>query len=168
MQLRSGRSTLRRDSRNNDEFNERRRYQEEQKRIEECIYEDEREDYDDDDDYYVNDFLAKEIQFLRGRTRHILYLNQYQKANNHSLSQKVKTILELYELYKNKMNYMIEYYKYRNKDKRFPEMIYKKGIDLHIEINQNVRTRRERLLALECCEMIMRVVQVIHRNILDN
>ena len=54
MQLRSGRattSTLRRDSRNLDEFAERRRYhqekrryQQEQKRLEETIYDDNNED----------------------------------------------------------------------------------------------------------------------------
>ena len=66
MNLRSGRSLMRRDSRNLEEFQERRRYQAEQKAIEASIYDDEEE----------ATALAKKMKKFNHKLRHLLYVNR--------------------------------------------------------------------------------------------
>jgi hypothetical protein len=173
MQLRSGRSTLRRDSRNMDEFNERRKYQEEQRRIEDSIYEDEPNEGSDDihvgdDDIVTNEIIIKKMKYIRNRTRHLLYLNEFQKKNNHSFTEKVKTIMEIYQLFRYNTEFVVEYYTNITQNKKFPEMIYQKGIHLCIEMLNTKRTRQEHKLYLKCKEDIHWVLYLLNRHVLHH
>ena len=173
MQLRSASSTLRRDSRNMAEFNERRKYQEEQRRIEDSIYEDEpNEGCDDihvgDDDIVTNDIVIKKMKYIRNRTRHLLYLNEFQKKNNHSFTQKVKTIMEIYQLFRYNTEFIVEYYTNITQNKKFPEMIYQKGLHLCIEMFNSKRTRQEHKLYLKCKEDIHWVLYLLNTHVLHH
>jgi hypothetical protein len=191
MQLRSGRTTtptitLRRDSRNLDEFAERkryqhyqekRRYQQEQQRIEETIYD------DDDDENEINakndysniilnnkNLLEKKIKNIFHKTRHLLYLNRFQNENKHSFSQKVQTVIEIYELYRYNIDYLIEYFNNHNShDKRLVQAIYDRGNKLIIEMKNNHlnRTRSEQKLYYECNDLIRFVMHMIYYYILE-
>jgi len=162
MKLRSGR-TLRRDSHNYEEFNERRRYQQEQKRIEESIY----DDVDEEQDRKTTT-LRKKFHKIVKRTKHLLYLNECQKQNNRSFTEKVSNIKEIYELFLYNIDDLIELFNGEYKhDLRFPESIYRRGNQLRIEINKAKRTRNEEKLAGECNDLINHVTQVIYRYILN-
>jgi hypothetical protein len=178
MQLRSGRTTnitgtLRRDSRNLDEFAERRRYQQErnhqyqeqQKRIEESIY----DEVDKDAILNNKNLLERKIKTILNKTRHLIYLNHYQKEKNHSFSQKIKTIMEVYELYRYNIDYIIEYFNNHKKDKRLARALYDKGLDIRVEMHKNSlkRTRSENKLYYECDELIKFVTHMLHYYILD-
>ena len=178
MQLRSGNTTLttrqqaqqaptrilRRDSRNHEEFNERRRYQEEQKQIEASIYDDEDEDQED----RKTTKLKKKLNSILKRTRHLLYLNEQYKQNNRCFTEKVNNIKEIYELFLYNIDDLIEIFNGEMKhDLRFPEVIYRKGIQLRLDINKAKRTRNEQQIAYECNELINHVVQLIKRYILN-
>ena len=93
MNLRSGRklSNLRRDSRNYEEFNERRRYQREQRQLEETLY---------DEEETEETKIKKKFDNVCHKTQHLIYLNNFQKENNHSLTDKINTIMELYEVFR--------------------------------------------------------------------
>ncbi len=159
MQLRSGRSTLRRDSRNYEEFIERKKYQQKQKKIEETIYEEE--------DNNQEKKLAQKMDHVRKRTRHLLYLNKYQQENNSSYSQKVTTIMEIYDLYRYNIDYIIEYYTtIMKEDIRFPEAIYKRGIKIIFEMDKGRRTRQDTKLYKEGKELILFVMDLIYEYIL--
>lgn len=161
MQLRSGRSTLRRDSRNMDEFNERRKYQQEQRRIEESIYD------EDEDNEGKHDKVIKKIKYVIRMTKHLLYLNQFQVTNNYSFTQKVNTVMELFELFRYNTDYLIEYYTIIHPhDIRFPEVIYKKGLQICDQMLKTKRTRQEHKLYLKCKEDIHWVLYLLHAYIL--
>jgi signal recognition particle GTPase len=161
MNLRSG-LTLRRDSRNNEEFVERRRfqqeqrkYQKEQRKIEETLYEEEETEKTQ---------LEKIIKNVFRKTKHLLYLNKCQKENNHTLIEKINTVIELYEVFRYNIDYIIQYFK---KDTRFPEAIFNKGTDLIKEMIKSVRTRKERELFEKCKEDINWVKYLIDYYILS-
>ena len=163
MQLRSGNTTLRRESRNYDEFRARTRYQQELERTanEDSIYDYENEESQCDD-------LSTKIKHVYRKTRHLLYLNEFQKNHNHSLIQKVETIKELYELYRNNIDYMIEFYnKPYNRYKRLPEVIVRKGKQVLQEICLNNRTRKEQKIYKESEDLILTVVYLIEKHILN-
>jgi len=177
MQLRSGNTTLttrvqaqqaptrilRRDSRNYEEFKERRRYQEEQKRIEESIYDEE----DDEEDREANK-LKNNFHKMVKTTKHLLYLNECQKQNHRSFTERVITIKEIFELFLYNIDDLIEIFNDKMKhDLRFPEVIYRKGIQLRLDINKAKRTRNEQQIAYECNELINHVLQLIKRYILN-
>lgn len=160
MQLRSGRSTLRRDSRNLDEFNERRKYQQEQRRIEESIYEDETNEGN-------HEKVINKMKYVFRMTKHLLYLNNFQVTNNHSFTQKVKTVMELFELFRYNTDYLIEYFTViLPDDKRFPEVIYKKGLLMCDQMLKNKRTRQEHKLYIKCKKDIEWVLYLLDAYIL--
>ena len=162
MQLRSGRSTMRRESRNYDEFNERRRYQEEQRRIEESIYDDVTNEEEE-----KSTKLKRKMDTIFRKTKHLLYLNQCQKDNNSSFTEKVNNIKEIYELFLANINDFVEFFNNEMKhDKRMPKMIYERGNLLRVDINKTKRTRRDAQLAGECNDLINNVVQIIYYSIL--
>ena len=162
MKLRSGR-TLRRDSRNYEEFNERRRYQKEQERIEESIY----DDVDEQNDRKTTK-LRKKFHDIIKRTKHLLYLNECQKKNNRSFTEKINVVKEIYELFLYNIDDLIEMFNGEFKhDLRFPESVYRKGNQIRVEINQAKRTRNEEKLAGECNDLINHVTQLIYRYILN-
>jgi hypothetical protein len=165
MNLRSG-LTLRRDSRNNEEFVERRRYQQEQRRyqqeqrkIEESLYEEVEESEDTK--------LEKKIKNVFRKTKHLLYLNKCQKENKHSLTEKINTIMELYEVFRYNTDYLIQYFK-NKKDKRFPEAIFNKGPELIKEMATSIRTRKEKELFEKCKDDIHFVMYLLDNYILSN
>ena len=176
MQLRSGRSTLRRDSRNVDEFNARRRYQKEQQRIEDSIYCDENENENTGQaieyaDIILNDekLLEKKISSIFHKTKHLLYLNKFQRLNNHTFTQKVQTVMEIYELFRYNMDYLIHYFtNTKRHDKRFIQMIYDKGIDIRVDMHNHrlKRTRSENELYYKCNDLIHMVTYMAYRYIL--
>ena len=156
MNLRSGR-TLRRDSRNYDEFNERRRYQQEQRHIEATLYE---------EDESEETKLTNKIKKINHKTKHLINLNTFQKENNYCFIDKVQTIMDLYELYRYNMDDIIQYYK--NNDKRLPQMLYDKGIDLIKEMYAVKRTRQENLIYNECKQLIQFVRYLLDYYILSD
>jgi hypothetical protein len=157
MNLRSGRrlSNLRRDSRNYEEFNERRKYQ---KELEETFY---------DEEETEETKLKKKYHNVCHQTQHLLYLNKFQKENNHSLTDKINTIMELYELFRYNIDYIILYTK-NKKDKRLPEAIFNKGPELCKEMASSVRTRKEQKLYEKCKEDINWVRYLIDYYILSD
>jgi hypothetical protein len=169
MQLRSGRTTLatrtqtqvrtlRRNSRNYEEFNERRRYQEEQKQIEDSIYE--------EDDQTP---LQKKWIHISKRIKHLLYLSECQRKQKCTFTEKVKTINELYEFILYNMDDLIELFNGDMKHKqKFPEILYTKGNELRADITRaNKKTRGEQQLAWECNDVINHATQLIYRHILS-
>lgn len=182
MQLRSGRSTstfstrtLRRDSRNLDEFTERKRYQQErlrqqkeqQQRIEESIY-------DDDDEHEIlnnKNLLEKKIKSIFHKTKHLLYLNKFQNENNnYSFIQRVQTLKEMYELYRYNMDYLIDYFNnHDTNNKRLARIIYDKGLKLRVAMHKHSlkRTRSENKLYYECDELIKFVTYMLNYYVLD-
>lgn len=136
MNLRSGRrlNNVRRNSRNYDEFNERRIYQRE---LEETLYDAE------------EDKLIKKYHNVCHKAKHLIYLNKCQIENNHSLIDKINTIIDLYELFRINIDNIIEY-SINKKDKRLPEVIFNKGPNLCNEMASSVRTRKEKKLYEMC------------------
>lgn len=167
MQLRSGRSTLtraaapaaRRDSRNYEEFNERRRYQKEQKQLEASIYEEE-----DSQTPAQKKFIP-----ISKRIKHLLYLNECQRKQKCTFTERVKTINELYEFILYNMDDLIELFNGEMKHRQnFPEILYTKGNELRRDIARaNKKTRGEQQLAWECNDLINHATQLIYRHILS-
>ncbi len=179
MQLRSGRSTLtratataapahatraqrasRRDSRNYEEFNERRRYQEEQKQVEDSIYEQE------EDSQTPGEQKWKHIS---KRIKHLVYLNECQRKQKCSFTERVKTINKIYEFILYNMDDLIELFNGEMKHKkRFPEILYNKGNELRADIAKaNKKTRGEQQMAWECNDLFNHATQLIYRHILS-
>lgn len=144
MNLRSGRTlkakNLRRDSRNYEEFVFRKRYQEEQRQIEETLYEEEETQ---------ETILEKIIKNIFNKTRHLIYLNKCQNENKSPLSERINTVMELYEIFRYNIDYLIEYFN-KKEDKRFPQAIFNNGENLCKEMASLVRTRKERKLYEKC------------------
>jgi hypothetical protein len=175
MQLRSGRSTLtrattaatpahatrassRRDSRNYEEFNERKRYQEEQKQIEDSIYEEK-----------ITSLSKQKFKHISKRIKHLVYLNECQRKEKYSFTERVKTINELYEFVLYNMDDLIELFNGEMKHRKdFPQVIYTKGNELRADIARaNKKTRSEQKLAWECNDTINHATQLIYRHILS-
>ena len=198
MQLRSGRTTtntittrtLRRGSRNLDEFAERRRYhlyqekrryQQEQQRIEESIYADDIEYNDDNDeinetnnypDIILNNknLLKQKIKTIFHKTKHLLYLNKFQNEQRFSFTQRIQTVMEIYELYRYNMDYLIEYFNNHDiNSKRIARIIYDKGLELRGAMHKHSlkRTRSENKLYYECDRLIKFVTYMINYYILE-
>lgn len=166
MQLRSGRTTLRRNSRNYEEFGERKKYQEAQKKIEETIYD---IDIETSDENNRSTMLKNKWKTIERRTKHLLYLNKCQRKNNCNFTEKVQTIKEMYEILLYNMDYLIEMFNGEFKYKKnFPQAIYDKGNQLRAEMKEDKRTRTENEMANECNELINHVTQLIYRFILSN
>jgi hypothetical protein len=175
MQLRSGRSTLtratatatpvrvtrassRRDSHNYEEFNERKRYQEEQKQVEASIYEEE-----------DNKTPAqKKWKHISKKIKHLLYLNECQRKQKCTFTERVKTINEIYEFILYNMDDFIELFNGDMKHRKdFPQILYTKGNELRGDIARaNKKTRGEQQLAWECNDLINHATQLIYRHIL--
>ena len=132
MQLRSGRSLLRRHSRNMEEFAERKKYQEEQRQQEATLYEDNK----------TNDINVK-IKKFNHTLRHLIYNNQYQKTNDFNFIDKVKNIIDLYEHIRFNFDTLAIYFKYKE-DHRLLDVIIRRGHFVLLEMNQKKRTREER------------------------
>ena len=169
MQLRSGRTTLatrtqtqvrtlRRDSRNYEEFNERRRYQEEQKQVEDSIYEEK-----------VASPSKQKWKHISKRIKHLVYLSECQRKQKCTFTEKVKTINEIYEFILYNMDDLIELFNGDMKHRQdFPEMLYTKGNELRRDITRaNKKTRGEQQLAWECNDLINHATQLIYRHILS-
>lgn len=166
MQLRSGRSTLRRNSRNYEEFDERKKYQEEQKKIEETIYDIDIETSHEND---TNVMLKNKWKTISRRIKHLFYLNKCQRKNNCNFTEKVQTIKEMYEILLYNMDFLIEMFngEFKHK-KKFPQVIYEKGNQLRAEMKEVKRTRTENVMANECNDLINHVTQLVYRFILSN
>jgi hypothetical protein len=157
MQLRSGRSLMRRNSRNHEEFQERRRYQREQKQIEENIY---------DEDENKNS-LTKKMKKFNNKLQHLTYVNRYQNQENHSFNEKMQNIIDIYEHVRINMDDLIQYYNNENKhDRRLIEVIFRKGNVLLLEIYHKKRTRQENKNFKKCEELILSVSDLIEYYIL--
>ena len=156
MNLRSGR-TLRRDSRNYDEFNERRIYQLQQQNIEDSIYEEEET---------PQSKLKKKIDNVFHKASHLLYLIKCQNENKHSLSDRINTIMEIYEVFRYNLDNLVEYFKDRD-EKRLPQAIFNKGPELVNEIARLVRTRKEKKLYEKCRKDIGYVMYLLEYYILN-
>jgi hypothetical protein len=167
MNLRSG-HTLRRDSHNNEEFVERRQYQQEQRRYQEEQRNIEKSLYEEDETKESEDNkLEKKIKNVFRKTKHLLYLNKCQKENKHSLTEKINTIMELYEVFRYNTDYLIQYFK-NKKDKRFLQAIFNKGPELIKEMALSVRTRKEKELFEKCKDDIQFVMYLLDNYILSN
>ena len=103
------------------------------------------------------------------KTKHLLYLNRFQNEKNHTFSQKVQTVMEIYELYRYNIDYLIEYFNNHNHDKRLIKKIYDKGNKLIIEIKNNElkRTRSENRLYYECNDLLRFVMHMMYYYILE-
>jgi hypothetical protein len=158
MNLRSGRSLMRRDSRNLEEFQERRRYQREQKAIEATLYDDEEEATE----------LAKKMNKFNHKLRHLLYVNQYQKDENHNFNEKMQTVIDIYQHIRYNIDDLIQYYNNEHShDKRLLESIVKKGNTLILEIYNKKRTREEHKKFKKCEYLILFVSDLIEHYILN-
>lgn len=157
MNLRSGRSLMRRDSRNLEEFQERRRYQAEQKEIEASMYDDEEE----------TTALAKKMKKFNHKLRHLLYVNRYQLQENHTLNEKMQTILDIYEHVRYNIDDLIQYFNNEHShDKRLLVSIVKRGDNLLSEIYKKKRTREEHKNFKKCEDDILFVSSLINHYIL--
>ena len=127
MNLRSGRSLMRRDSRNLEEFQERRKYQREQRAIEDSIYDDEEDE----------NTLAKKMKRFNHKLRHLIYLNNFQVKEKHTFNEKMKNIIDIFEHVRYNMDDLIQYYNNDHKhDKRLLETILQRGHILLLEMYQ--------------------------------
>ena len=154
MQLRSGRSIMRRDSRNYEEFNERRRYQREQKEKKYSIYDQE-------------NTLHKRIKKIYHKLNHLLYVNKYQNEKHHTFNEKMQTIIDIYEVIRINIDDLIQYFNNDYKhDKRLLEVIIRKGNVLLLEIYQKKRTRQENKNYKKCEDIILFVTDLIEYYIL--
>jgi hypothetical protein len=154
MQLRSGRSLMRRNSRNHEEFQERRRYQREQKQIEYSIYDEE-------------NTLQTRIKKFYHKLKHLLYVNEYQNQKNHTFNEKMQTVIDIYEHIRINMDDLIKYYNNDYKhDKRLMEVIIQRGNVLLLEIYEKKRTRQENKNFKKCEDLIFSVTDLIEFYIL--
>jgi hypothetical protein len=150
MNLRSGRSIMRRDSRNYEEFHERKKYQEE-------LAENARIDNEEE----PNVLSGTEIKFnqFKYKLKTILDINEHQKKNNCSLIDKMKTVKRLYELIKDNIDVLIHMHVSVYKDtKKLPLAIIETGRTLIGEMISKIRSRNETKLYRECRELIVFVI----------
>ena len=156
MNLRSGRSLMRRDSRNLEEFQERRRYQREQRVIEDSFYDEE------------ENTLAKKMKKFNHKLQHLLYVNQYQKQENHTFNEKMQTVIDIYEHTRYNIDDLIEYYNNEhNHDKRLLTAMVRQGHLLLLEMHNKKRTREENNNFKKCEDLILLVSDLIEEYILN-
>jgi hypothetical protein len=141
---------MRRDSRNYEEFQERKKYQEE-------LAENIRIDIEEEPK------TLSEIEFkfklFKYKLKNLLDINDYQKKNNCSLIDKMKTVKRLYELIKDNIDVLIHMYLTVYKGTRkLPLAIIERGRPLIEEMVSKIRTRNETKLYRECRELIVFVI----------
>jgi hypothetical protein len=141
-------------------------------RIEETIY-------DEEDEYEINDtnndtnnknLLKSKIKTIFNKTKHLVYLNKFQNEKKFSYTQRIQTIMEIYELYRYNMDYLIEYFNhYDINSKRLARIIYDKGLELRVAMHKHSlkRTRSENKLYYECDTLIKFVTYMINYYILE-
>lgn len=157
MNLRSGRSLMRRDSRNLEEFQERRRYQCEQRAIEDSIYSED------------ENTLAKKMKRFNHKLRHLIYLNEFQRKEKHTFNEKMENIIDIFEHVRYNMDDLIQYYNNEHKhDKRLLETIVQRGHILLLEMYQKKRTREEHKNFKKCEDLILFVSDLIEHYVLNN
>lgn len=157
MNLRSGRSIMRRDSRNYEEFQERKKYQEE-------LAEKIRIDIEGE----TNIVSETEFKFklLKYKLKNLLDINEYQKKNNCSLIDKMETVKRLYELIKDNIDVLIRMYLSVYKGTRkLPLAIIERGRTLIEEMVSKIRSRNETKLYRECRELIVFVINTLKYNL---
>ena len=156
MNLRSGRSLMRRDSRNLEEFQERRRYQREQKEIEESIYSED------------ENTLDKKMKRFNHKLRHLIYLNNFQIKENHTFNEKMKTIIDVFEHVRYNIDDLIQFYNNDHKhDRRLLETIVSRGHILLLEIYHKKRTREEHKNFKKCEDLILFVSDLIEHYVFN-
>lgn len=166
MQLRSGRSvnasnstksthamTMRRNSRNYEEFDERRRYQAEQRAIEESIYTSEEEIIDDKKNH------------IYATIRHKLHALEYQKKNKNTFSfyELVDTCIELYAFINNNMQFIVDNNAF---DNRLANIVVAKGNHIINEIHRKDKTRAQAKKFERCRYYTGNVIDLIEHYIL--
>ena len=167
MQLRSGRSidastssksthpmtmrTMRRSSRNYEEFDERRRYQAEQCAIENSIYTPEAE------------IIASQKKQLYASIRHRIYALEYQKKNNYSLNDRIDTCIELYTIINNNMPFIVMNNAFCEK---LAKIVVDRGIHILTEIHRKDKTRAQAKKNERCRYYIGNVIDLIEHHIL--
>jgi hypothetical protein len=141
---------MRRDSRNYEEFHERKKYQEE-------LSENSR--IDNEEESKVLSGTEIEFKEFKYKLKTLLDINEYQKKNNCSLMDKMKTVKRLYELIKDNIDVLIHMHVSVYKDTRkLPLVIIERGRSLIGEMISNIRTRNETKLYRECMELIVFVI----------
>ena len=166
MQLRSGRSvnasnstksthtmTMRRNSRNYEEFDERRRYQAEQRAMEDSIYTPEEE------------IIASQKNKIYNTIRHKLYALEYQKKNKSTFSfyELVDTCIELYAFINNNMQFIVDNNAFDNK---LANIIVDKGNHIINEIHRKDKTRAQTKKFERCRYYTGNVIDLIEHYIL--
>lgn len=164
MQLRSGRSvdaststksihpmTMRRSSRNYEEFDERRRYQAEQRAIEESLYTPEEE------------IIENKKKQLYGSIRHRIYALEYQKKHGHSLYDRIDTCIELFTIINNNIDFIVNNNAF---DEKLSKIIVSKGIYILNEIHRKDKTRAQTKKIDRCRYYIGNVIDLIEHYIL--
>jgi hypothetical protein len=140
---------MRRDSRNYEEFHERKKYQEELAKNSRI------------DNEQPKVLSGTEIEFkqFKYKLKNLLEINEYQKKNNFSLIDKMKTVKRLYELIKDNIDVLIHMYLSVHKDTRkLPLVIIERGRSLIKEMVSKIRSRNETKLYKECRELIVFVI----------
>lgn len=103
------------------------------------------------------------------RLKFLLSLSEYERKNNYSFTQKIKTIKEIYKVVLYNMDDLIILFNGKMKyNKKLAQAFYNKGNQLRVELSKCKRTRYENQLANECNDIINRVTQRIYRFILSN
>ena len=166
MQLRSGRSlesntskkaesqhgmTMRRDSRNYEEFNERKKYQANQRVIENSIYSSEKE------------IIAYQKKHVYMTIRHLLAAVDYQKKNNYSLYEIIDTCGELFKFLNDSMPFIVEH---KAMCERLAEAIVTSGINISREIYKIDKTRAQTEKVNSCRRYIGNVIDMIQHHVL--
>ena len=165
MQLRSGRSvdvsnssksthpmTMRRHSRNYEEFNERKKYQAEKR----ALFE---------DDIYTSDeeILETKKKHICSSIRHLLYAIEYQRQNNYSFYQVIETCMELYSFINNNIDFIIT-----NKvfNERLSKLVVENGNYIINEIYRKDKTRSQTKNFERCRYYVGNVIDLIEHYIL--
>ena len=144
--------TMRRSSRNYEEFAERKKYQAEQRVIE-------------DDSIYTPDeeILDAQKKRIYGTISHLLYAIEYQRKNNHSFYQIVDTCMELYTFINNNIQFIADNNVFNN---RLSKVIVDKGNYIINEIYRKDKTRSQTKRFDSCRYYIGNVIDLIEHYIL--
>jgi hypothetical protein len=144
---------VRRDSRNYEEFDERKKYQKE-------LAENAR--IDNEKEPKVLSGTEIEFKRFKYKLKTLLEINEYQKKNNCSLIDKMKTVKRLYELIKDNIDVIIHIYLSIYKDTRkLPRAIMNRGRSLIEEMSLKTRSRNEKKLYEECRQLISSIINIL-------
>lgn len=134
--------SMRRHSRNYEEFNERQKYHKE--------------------------LLEEKMKKIHHQMRHLSYLNSYQRNGDFSFIQRTETIKEIYELFRYNMDTIYEYYTTIGKDdKRIPRIMVERGKLILQQMNDSKKsTRSEMKMYIDCGELILFVSDMLERHVL--